>query len=96
MQSLAAFTGADFKSPSRLDYSNFLRATHFCTNDIRGKVIAFKRFIFNVFLIIEIIIVKTFHSLCPKMDNGNLPPAYDVTFSIVESNTCTPRNIRLL
>lgn len=48
MQSLAAFTGADFSSPGSLDYSNFLRATHFCTNDIREKVIAFKRAVFNV------------------------------------------------
>lgn len=63
MQSLAAFTGADFKSPSRLDYSNFYVLPTFVPM-IFGKVIAFKRFIFNVFLIIEIIIVKTFHSLC--------------------------------
>ncbi len=48
MQSLAAFTGADFKSPGSLDYSNFLRAAHFCTNDVREKAIAFKRAVFNV------------------------------------------------
>jgi len=47
MQSLAAFTGADFKSPGNLDYSNFLRAAHFCTNDVREKAIAFKRAVFR-------------------------------------------------
>jgi serine/threonine-protein kinase HipA len=48
MQSLAAFTGADFRSPGALDYVNFLRATHRCTNDVREKARAFERAVFNV------------------------------------------------
>ena len=61
MQNLTAFTGADFKSPGSLDYSNFLRATHLCTNDVREKAIAFKRAVLMLFSIIEMIIAKTFH-----------------------------------
>lgn len=48
MQSLAAFTGADFRSPESLDYVNFLRATHKCTNDVREKALAFERVVFNI------------------------------------------------
>ncbi len=61
MQSLAAFTGADFKSPGSLDYSNFLRAAHFCTNDVREKAIAFKRAVFNVVFNNRDDHCKTFH-----------------------------------
>ena len=48
MQSLAAFTGADYQSPGALDYVNFLRATQLCTNDVREKAFAFERAVFNV------------------------------------------------
>ena len=43
MQSLAAFIGADFRSPGTLDYVGFLRATGLCTNDVREKALAFER-----------------------------------------------------
>lgn len=46
MQSLAALTRADLKSPKSLDYSNLLLAAHFYTNDTREKAITFKRAIF--------------------------------------------------
>ncbi|MBI0575637.1 HipA domain-containing protein, partial [Pectobacterium parmentieri] len=48
MQSLAAFTEANYQSPGSLDYANFLRATQICTNDVREKVLAFERVVFNV------------------------------------------------
>ena len=80
MQSLAAFTGADFKSPGSLDYSNFLRATHFCTNDIREKAIAFKRAVFNVVFNNRDDHCKNFSFLMSKNGQWKLAPAYDVTF----------------
>src|SRR5699024_6163327 len=46
MQSLAAFTGANYQSPGALDYANFLRATQICTNDAREKTSAFERAVF--------------------------------------------------
>ncbi|WP_280570567.1 hypothetical protein [Chromohalobacter sp. 296-RDG] len=48
MQSLAAFTGADYQSPGALDYVNFLRATQLCTNDVQQIAFAFERAVFNV------------------------------------------------
>ena len=80
MQSLAAFTGADFKSPGSLDYSNFLRATHFCTNDIREKAIAFKRAVFNVVFNNRDDHCKNFSFLMSQNGQWKLAPAYDVTF----------------
>ncbi|MCF9047445.1 type II toxin-antitoxin system HipA family toxin [Acinetobacter nectaris] len=80
MQSLASFTGADFTSPGSLDYSNFLRATHFCTNDIREKAIAFKRIVFNVVFNNRDDHCKNFSFLMSKNGQWKLSPAYDVTF----------------
>ena len=34
MQSLAAFTGANYRTPGVLDYVSFFRATQMCTNDV--------------------------------------------------------------
>ncbi|VFS87443.1 Uncharacterized protein related to capsule biosynthesis enzymes [Kluyvera cryocrescens] len=48
MQSLAAFTGANYQLAGSLDYVNFLRATQICTNDVREKARAFARVVFNV------------------------------------------------
>ncbi len=74
MQSLAAFTGADFKSPGSLNYSNFLRATHFVPNDIREKAIAFKRAVFNVVFNNRDDHCKNFSVFnVSKMGNGNSP-----------------------
>ncbi|MER8149735.1 HipA domain-containing protein, partial [Acinetobacter baumannii] len=48
MQSLAAFTGANYQLAGSMDYVNFLRATQRCTNDVREKTHAFARVLFNV------------------------------------------------
>lgn len=80
MQSLAAFTGADFTSPGSLDYSNFLRATHLCTNDVREKAIAFKRAVFNVIFNNRDDHSKNFSFLMSQNGHWKLAPAYDVTF----------------
>jgi serine/threonine-protein kinase HipA len=80
MQSLAAFTGADYKSPGVLDYVNFLRATQMCTNDVREKAIAFERAVFNVAFNNRDDHPKNFAYLMSPTGEWKLAPAYDVTF----------------
>lgn len=80
MQSLAAFTGADFRSPGALDYVNFLRATQRCTNDVREKARAFERAVFNVAFHNRDDHPKNFAYTMSRTGDWNLAPAYDVTF----------------
>jgi serine/threonine-protein kinase HipA len=80
MQSLAAFTGADFRTPGTLDYVNFLRATQMCTNDVREKAVAFGRAVFNVAFNNRDDHPKNFAYLMSKTGQWSLAPAYDVTF----------------
>jgi serine/threonine-protein kinase HipA len=80
MQSLAAFTGADFQTPGVLDYANFLRATQICTNDVREKSAAFKRAVFNVAFNNRDDHSKNFAYVMSSTGQWRLAPAYDVTF----------------
>ena len=80
MQSLAAFTGADYRSPGALDYVNFLRATQICTNDVREKAFAFERAVFNVAFNNRDDHPKNFAYLMSSTGQWKLAPAYDVTF----------------
>jgi len=80
MQSLAAFTGADFRSPGALDYANFLRATQRCTNDVREKARAFERAVFNVAFHNRDDHPKNFAYTMSRTGDWKLAPAYDVTF----------------
>ncbi|WP_426139375.1 type II toxin-antitoxin system HipA family toxin [Pseudomonas sp. DWP3-1-2] len=80
MQSLAAFTGADYTSPGALDYVNFLRATQLCTNDVREKAIAFERAVFNVAFNNRDDHPKNFAYVMSPSGTWKLAPAYDVTF----------------
>jgi len=80
MQSLAAYTGADFRSPGALDYVNFLRATHLCTNDLREKARAFERVVFNVVFNNRDDHPKNFSYVMSRAGEWKLAPAYDVTF----------------
>ncbi|MGL5998258.1 MAG: type II toxin-antitoxin system HipA family toxin [Pseudomonas proteolytica] len=80
LQSLAAFTGADYKSPGSLDYVNFLRATQMCTNDVREKAIAFERAVFNVAFNNRDDHPKNFAYVMSPSGAWRLAPAYDVTF----------------
>ena len=80
MQSLAAFTGANYQVPGTLDYANFLRATHKCTNDVREKASAFERIVFNVAFNNRDDHPKNFAYLMSKTGQWKLAPAYDVTF----------------
>ncbi|WP_248742820.1 MULTISPECIES: type II toxin-antitoxin system HipA family toxin [unclassified Pseudomonas] len=80
MQSLAAFTAADFQNAGALDYVNFLRATHLCTNDVREKALAFKRVVFNVAFNNRDDHPKNFAYIMSESGQWKLAPAYDVTF----------------
>ncbi|MCQ3001153.1 type II toxin-antitoxin system HipA family toxin [Pseudomonas syringae] len=80
MQSLAAFTGADYTSPGALDYVNFLRATQMCTNDVREKAIAFQRAVFNIAFNNRDDHPKNFAYVMSSSGTWRLAPAYDVTF----------------
>ena len=80
MQGLAAFTGANFRSPGVLDYQNFLRATQFCTNDVRERTAAFQRAVFNVAFHNRDDHPKNFSYRMSADGRWTLAPAYDVTF----------------
>lgn len=80
MQSLAAFTGADYRSPGVLDYVNFLRATQMCTNDVREMALAYERAVFNVAFNNRDDHPKNFAYLMSPDGKWKLSPAYDVTF----------------
>ncbi|KWD07672.1 toxin HipA [Burkholderia ubonensis] len=80
MQSLAAFTGADYKTAGTLDYVNFLRATQICTNDLREKALAYERAVFNVTFNNRDDHPKNFAYVMSPSGEWKLAPAYDVTF----------------
>ncbi|KWZ52341.1 toxin HipA [Burkholderia ubonensis] len=80
MQSLAAFTGADYKTAGALDYVNFLRATQMCTNDLREKALAYERAVFNVAFNNRDDHPKNFAYVMSPSGEWKLAPAYDVTF----------------
>lgn len=80
MQSLAAFTGANYRSPGVLDYVNFLRATRMCTNDVREMGLAFERAVFNVAFNNRDDHPKNFAYIMSQEGQWKLSPAYDVTF----------------
>jgi len=80
MQSLAAFTGADYRTPGVLDYVNFLRATQMCTNDVREMALAYERAVFNVALNNRDDHPKNFAYLMSPDGKWKLAPAYDVTY----------------
>lgn len=80
MQSLAAFTGGNYRSPGVLDYVNFLRATQMCTNDVREMALAFERAVFNVAFNNRDDHPKNFAYILSQDGHWKLAPAYDVTF----------------
>ncbi|UPQ69518.1 type II toxin-antitoxin system HipA family toxin [Kluyvera ascorbata] len=81
MQSLAAFTGANYQIAGSLDYVNFLRATHLCTNDVREKTRAFERVLFNVIFNNRDDHPKNFAYLMAANGQWSLAPAFDVTYN---------------
>lgn len=81
MQTLAAFTGADYRTPGSLDYKSFLRATFACTHDITQQQNAFAHIVFNVVFNNRDDHPKNFSFVMSKNGQWQLAPAYDVTFS---------------
>jgi serine/threonine-protein kinase HipA len=81
IHSLAGFLQADFRIPSAVDYTTFLRATRMITRDEREVQKAFERAVFNVL----------FHNrddhaknLAYRMDaqrHWKLAPCFDLTYS---------------
>lgn len=81
IHSLAGFLHADFRMPSAVDYTTFLRATRMITRDEREVQKAFERAVFNVL----------FHNrddhaknLAYRMDvqrHWKLAPCFDLTYS---------------
>lgn len=80
MQSLAAFTGANYQLAGSMDYVNFLRATQICTNDVREKQRAFERALFNIIFHNRDDHPKNFAYLMSASGEWKLAPAYDVTW----------------
>lgn len=80
MQSLAAFTGANYQVAGSMDYTNFLRATQICTNDVREKKRAFERVVFNTVFHNRDDHPKNFAFVMSRKGEWTLAPAYDVTF----------------
>lgn len=80
MQSLAAYTGANYQTPGALDYTHFLRATQHCTNDVREKVRAFERVVFNIVFNNRDDHPKNFAWIMSASGHWQLAPAYDVTY----------------
>lgn len=80
MQSLAAFTGANYQTPGALAYDTFLRATQMCTNDIREMGKAFERAVFNIAFNNRDDHPKNFAYIMTSDGHWRLAPAYDVTF----------------
>ena len=81
MQSLASFTGADFRTSGSLDYAQFLRATWACTRNAEEWLRAFKQIVFNVVFNNRDDHPKNFSYLMSADGHWSLSPAYDVTFS---------------
>lgn len=80
MQTLASFTGANYRTPGSLDYVNFLRATQLCTNDSREQAKAFTYAVFNVVFNNRDDHPKNFSYSMTSTGDWILAPAYDVTF----------------
>jgi len=80
MQSLAAYTGANYQVAGVLDYTNFLRATQLCTNDVRQKALAFERVVFNVVFNNRDDHPKNVAYCMSASGEWTLAPAYDVTY----------------
>lgn len=80
MQTLAAFTGANYQVPGSLDYKSFLRATFACTRDMSQQQLAFERTVFNVVFNNRDDHPKNVSYVMNKKGEWRLAPAYDITF----------------
>lgn len=80
-QTLAAVFDADFRVPSALDYTKFLRITDRLTNDQREVKKAYERAVFNVIFHNRDDHSKNLSFRLGQDRRWRLAPAYDLTFS---------------
>ncbi len=81
VHTLAGLLHANFRIPSAVDYTTFLRATRMLTKDEREVAKAFERAVFNVVLGNRDDHCKNFSYLLDANRHWRLAPCYDITFS---------------
>lgn len=81
IHSLAGALHVDFRLPSSVDYTTFLRATRFFTHDEREVQKAFERCVFNVIFHNRDDHPKNFSFRLDRDRLWHLAPCYDLTFS---------------
>jgi serine/threonine-protein kinase HipA len=81
VHSLAGLLHADFRIPSSVDYTSFLRATRMLTRDDREVKKAFERAVFNVVFHNRDDHCKNFSFRLDRDRTWRLAPCYDLTFS---------------
>ena len=81
IHSLAGFLHADFRIPSSVDYTTFLRATRMITRDEREVQKAFERAVFNVLFHNRDDHAKNFAYRMDAQRHWQLAPCFDLTFS---------------
>ncbi len=81
MHTLAGTLHADFRLPSSVDYTTFLRMTRLLTHDEREVQKAFERAVFNVVFNNRDDHCKNFSFRLGRDRHWRLAPAYDLTYS---------------
>lgn len=81
MHTLAGLLHANFRLPSSVDYTTFLRATRMLTRDEREVQKAFERSVFNVLFNNRDDHSKNFSYRLDAGGNWKLAPCYDLTFN---------------
>ncbi|SEB25368.1 type II toxin-antitoxin system HipA family toxin [Variovorax sp. YR216] len=80
IQTVAALLNANFRLPSSVDYTSFIRLTRFLTRDEREVIKAFERCVFNVVFNNRDDHAKNFSFRMTRAGAWQLSPAYDLTF----------------
>ena len=81
VHTLAGLLHADFRVPGSLDYTTFLRATRYLTQDVREVNKAYERAVFNVLFHNRDDHAKNVSFRLGKDRRWRLAPCYDLTFS---------------
>ncbi len=81
VHTLAGFLHANFRIPSSVDYTTFMRATRMLTRDEREVEKAYERAVFNVLFNNRDDHGKNFSYILDVDRNWKLAPCYDLTFS---------------
>ena len=81
VHTLAGLLHADFRVPGSLDYTTFLRATRYLTQDVREVNKAYERAVFNVLFHNRDDHGKNVSYRLGKDRRWRLAPCYDLTFS---------------